>query len=570
MSATNAMVNTQVPSARDHPLSPQIPGIRSPAANLASKSIKLPTPIIVQKLEYLLKCYPQCAFLIQGFKYGFRLHYNGPEQSYELKNNKSVFVNENDVFEKVLKEVNLGRTAGPFLNKPFDNFHVSPLGRVAKKETGQFRIIHDLSQPKGYSVNSFIPDEFASVKYKTFDDVVQLVIFHGPKALIAKCDVADAFRIIPVHPDDYHLLGFKLLEKYYFFDRVLPMGCRVSCQIFEEFSKAIRFIVYTKFHFQSITGILDDFILVGKAGTSDCMRGLKAVMKVAELVGIPLKPSKTVLPSTCVIVFGIQIDTVNMSATIPVDKLQKAVVLIDDFLTKTHVYLYQVQKLAGLLNFMCKCVRPGRAFMRRMWDLTCLSNETNDKNVLIPLTAAAKQDMKAWKLFLMSFNGTTLLTDEVWTSNHALHLYTDSCQTVGYAGVLNEQWFCGQWEEKFKPCNILLLELIPIVIALHLFSNQLSNKYIVLHTDNMSLVHVLNNQTSKCSKTMALVRKLVVHLLLNNINIRAQHIPGCKNTIADCLSRFKVKEAKRVAPWLNEKPLTIPLEFQPCSLLQHL
>ena len=85
-----------------------------------------------------------------------------------------------------------------------------------KKETGQFRIIHDLSQPRCYSVNSFIPDEFASVKYKTFDDVVRLVIFHGPKALIAKCDVADAFRIIPVHPDDNHLLGFKLLEKYYF------------------------------------------------------------------------------------------------------------------------------------------------------------------------------------------------------------------------------------------------------------------------------------------------------------------------------------------------------------------
>ena len=103
-----------------------------------------------------------------------------------------------------------------------------------------------------------------------------------------------------------------------------------------------------------------------------------------------------------------------------------------------------------------------------------------------------------------------------------LHQYTDSCQTVGYDVVFNEQRFCGQWEEKFKPCNILLLELIPIVIALHLFSNQLSNKYIVLHTDNMSLVHVLNNQTSKCSKTMALVRKLVVHLLLNNINVRAQ------------------------------------------------
>ena len=275
-------------------------------------------------------------------------------------NHKSVRENEKKtVFDNLLNEVCLGRVAGPFLSKPYVNFHVSPLGCVPKKEEGKFRLIHDLSQPKGNSVNDFIPDEFASIRYETFDDVVKLIVQQGKGALIAKCDVADAFRIIPVHPDDHHLLGFKLLGRYYFFDKVLPMGCRVSCQIFEEFSKAIRFLIRTLYNFHSITGILDDFILVGKSGTFECMRGLKAVMKVADLVGIPLKPSKTVYPSTNVIVYGILIDTVNMTASIPQDKLLKAFNLIDSLLGKNVAQLSEIQKLVGLLNFLCKCIKPG-------------------------------------------------------------------------------------------------------------------------------------------------------------------------------------------------------------------
>ena len=121
-------------------------------------------------------------------------------------------------------------------------------------------------------------------------------------------------------------------------------------------------------------------------------------------------------------------------------------------------------------------------------------------------------------------------------------------------------------EEQFKSCNILLLELFPIVIALYLFGNELSGKCIVLHTDNKALVHVLNNQSSKCTQTMNLVRKL----LLMNINIRAEHIPGCKNITADCLSRLKVEDARRATPGLNKNPLAIPHKLQPCYLLRPL
>jgi hypothetical protein len=53
------------------------------------------------------------------------------------------------VSNKLAKELALKRMAGPFKLPPFKDFVVSPLGLVPKKEPGEFRLIHDLSFPRG-------------------------------------------------------------------------------------------------------------------------------------------------------------------------------------------------------------------------------------------------------------------------------------------------------------------------------------------------------------------------------------------------------------------------------------
>ena len=42
-----------------------------------------------------------------------------------------------------------------------------------------------------------------------------------------------------------------------------------------------------------------------------------------------------------------------------------------------------------------------------------------------------------------------------------------------------------------------------------------------------------------------------------NILIKAKHIPGKHNVLADHLSRFKFPEAKKFAPWLYPQPTTV-------------
>ena len=50
------------------------------------------------------------------------------------------------------KELKMNRIAGPFEEPPLDNFRISPLSCVPKKEPNSFRIIYDLSYPKGNSI----------------------------------------------------------------------------------------------------------------------------------------------------------------------------------------------------------------------------------------------------------------------------------------------------------------------------------------------------------------------------------------------------------------------------------
>ena len=101
---------------------------------------------------------------------------------------------------KLTQELQLGRIAGPFVDPSFTNFIVSPLMLVPKKNSeGEFRIIHDLSFPKGNSVNSHIDPALARVQYELLDDCISKLIPLGSHALMAKADLRDAFRIIPIH-----------------------------------------------------------------------------------------------------------------------------------------------------------------------------------------------------------------------------------------------------------------------------------------------------------------------------------------------------------------------------------
>ena len=67
-------------------------------------------------------------------------------------------------------------------------------------------MIVDLSFPENVSINDGISKVSASMVYSSVEDAAR-IWKAGEGALMAKIDVANAFRDVPVHPNDRHLLG---------------------------------------------------------------------------------------------------------------------------------------------------------------------------------------------------------------------------------------------------------------------------------------------------------------------------------------------------------------------------
>ena len=80
---------------------------------------------------------------------------------------------------------------------------------------------------------------------------------------MCKSDIADAFRIIPLHPSQYPLTGFKVKDLYYY-DRTLPMGARSACRIFERFSSALQDILGSHYLVPYTVKVLEDFLFLGQ------------------------------------------------------------------------------------------------------------------------------------------------------------------------------------------------------------------------------------------------------------------------------------------------------------------
>ena len=123
--------------------------------------------------------------------------------------------------------------------------HISRFGVIPKgHQPNKWRLIVDLSFPKGHSINDGIPKHLCSLKYISIDDAVQEILAHGRGAILAKIDIKSAFRLIPVHPSDRHLLGMNWNNALYIY--LLAIRVAVRSQVVQSISKCFVMGIGTK------------------------------------------------------------------------------------------------------------------------------------------------------------------------------------------------------------------------------------------------------------------------------------------------------------------------------------
>ena len=83
----------------------------------------------------------------------------------------------------------------------------------------------DLSSPKGHSVNDAILPQVAHMHYASVLDAADRRL--GPSTLMAKVDLQNAYRVLPVHADDHPLLAIRWGPAIYL-DTALPLVLHIN------------------------------------------------------------------------------------------------------------------------------------------------------------------------------------------------------------------------------------------------------------------------------------------------------------------------------------------------------
>ena len=512
----------------------------------------------IAALEKLCKNHPDknlVKYISNGLYFGFDIGFRGYNHPTRPKNLLSAKDNAEGLSIAIAKELERGHTAGPFLVPPWDDLHCSPVGAVPKKD-GSCRIILDLSQPKGMSINEGIDKEEFIVQYTHFDRAIELVRDAGQGCFMSKADVKHAFRLLPVRPEDWKLLGFKF-DELYFVDVRLSFGSRSSPGIFNDFADLICWILQYVKNLPRTIHYSDDFFLVSDNHWQRASADLMRLRDTFSEINTPLAAEKLFGPLTCITFLGIEINSKDMCMSIPDEKFQELIVLLPSWKEKRKCTKRELLSLIGVLGYASKVVQPGRMFVRRLIDL---STTVEKYHYHIYLNSEARADIQWWIDFLPYLRKRSFIPESKKTLSTDFFLFTDA-SFLGLGAIFQNEWIQYKWPPyDSKDVSIDFFELFAVVAAVLTWGHRWPGKRIVIVTDNKPITQIWHSGTSPSPRLMVLVRRLFFFAGEIGFTLTFKHIPGSTNEIADAISRFQDERFRRLAPEADKTPSNLPNE----------
>ena len=123
---------------------------------------------------------------------------------------------------------------------------------------------------------------------------------------------------------------------------------------------------------------------------------------------------------------------------------------------------------------------------------------------------------------------TSFFEDIHITSPEVIQLPTDAAPSVDFSGYFSGKWFLAKWPSKFSllsPSSSAIYEMYPVIIAAILWGHKWSKKIITIHSNNSTVVDIINKGHSHCLDIMQFIRKLT---LVSNLSSEQLTSPAIK------------------------------------------
>ena len=348
---------------------------------------------------------------------------------------------------------------------------------------------------------------------------------------VTSIDFKDAYFHIPIHSQSRKYMRFHLQGWSYQF-KTLPFGLSTAPMKFTVVAKEVKLMALQKGI--RIHQYLDDWLV--RASTHDiCLQHTQVLVTLCQELGWLVNKEKSELAPKQVFNFvGYQFD-LNEGKVRPTPECWQTLTnKIRSILSDTVCPVRQFMSLIGLLTATEKQVHLGRLHMRPIqWPLKNNWRVPESLEKVIPVPNSLHLHLRWW---LEESN--VLLGQPLHTPKHALQIFTDASKE-GWGAHLDEHTARETWSLPESKLCINHLELKAVFLALKEFQTLCYNKTVLIATDNTIVLAYINKEAGmKSASLCVLLWRILSWCTRQQVTLRARHIPGRLNVIADKLSRL--------------------------------
>ena len=354
-------------------------------------------------------------------------------------------------------------------------------------------------------------------------------------------DLTDAYFHIPIHAEFKKFLRFKFLGQSFQF-RAMPFGLRSAPRVFTKIMSVLGAFLRKKII--HIFMYLDDWLLIN-SDKAILLKQLENVLDLVQGLGLLVNLKKSMLTPTQNLEYsGAKFNLIDGVVTPSETRFQNMLEIIQNLLLIHQTQAVVILRLLGLMASCIYLVPMGRLHMRpiQLYLLAWWKPNVLPLNHMIPVKSSLTQHLLWWTVRENVFKGMPL--QEPTTQ---MTLVTDASE-MGWGAHLENRQMAGLWPPEYRSKHINWLELKAVILALQEALPLVSGKVILVRSDNTTVISYINKQGGTHSPELCyLTWELFQWCIQYKISLRAVHIPGKKNVLADALSRGKYQV--RMTEW---------------------
>ena len=349
---------------------------------------------------------------------------------------------------------------------------------------------------------------------------------------MASIDLKDAYYSVPIAQRFWRYLKFQYGGQFYSFT-CLPNGLSPGPRLFTKLLKPV-FGYLRQMGFMN-TVYIDDSLLIG-TDHAECEANVKHSVEALRHAGFAIHPDKSsFIPQTKIQYIGFIIDSVNMTISLPEEKMIRIRDNCRSMLNTVNPTIQMVAELVGQLVAAVPAVELGKVFYRRL-DIDkseALKANQGRFEARMNLSKEARSDLKWWIRTLPSASRSCQ------TKPTSLIIHSDASDSGWGGAVLASSLSTGgQWNRIESLMHINKKELIAAFHSLQSFASDLTDAKVNIQIDNTTAAAYINNEGGRKRGCNELARGMALWAHARRLEVTATYLPGVLNVKADKMSRI--------------------------------